>query len=85
MSDNAQLLAWTVEPAEATTSAALVLAWLVKRSIVEAMPTDSGLGSLAHPPGPNVLEAVVPAPEGAFGDFRTLQTNGMDVEHGSRS
>ena len=49
---------------EAAQVAARVLAALVTDGIVEALPTDSGLGALAHRPGPNVAAAVAPAREG---------------------
>jgi len=84
MGDGAQVLAARVEDREATATAARVLAWLVERGVVEATPTDSGLGALAHRPGPNVLDVVVGQTPGVM-DFRKLRTNGMHVEYSPRA
>lgn len=80
MSDNAEVLVWRVEAGERIARAAKMLAWLAKHEIVEALPTDSGLGSLAHRPGKRVKDVVV-AQEDGVADFLTLVTNGMEVEH----
>jgi hypothetical protein len=85
MSDSAQLLAAMID-GDATERAAQALAWLVERQIVEATPTDSGLGKLAHRPGAKALDAVQkpPAHMKNAADFRQLRTNGMDVEYTRR-
>lgn len=80
MSDRAQVLAFKVDGHSAQERAADVLAWLAGRGIIETLPTDSGLGALAHRPGPNALDAVVVAQEGGVFDFRNGRTNGMDVK-----
>ena len=84
MGDGAQVLAARVEDREATATAARVLAWLVERGVVEATPTDSGLGALAHRPGPNVLDVVVGQKPGVM-DFRKLRTNGMHLDYSRRA
>lgn len=84
MGDGAQVLAARVEDSEATATAARVLAWLVEHGVVEATPTDSGLGALAHRPGPNVLDFVVAQRPGVM-DFRKLRTNGMQVDFSRRA
>lgn len=80
MSDSAQVLAIAIPNAPTTTAeAAKLLAWLVAEGIVEAMPSDCGLGALAHGPGPNVASVLVKQEPG-FSDFRTLMTNGMAIK-----
>lgn len=86
MSDKAQILAFRIEGLEARDRSAEVLAWLVERGIVEALPTNSGLGSLAHRPGAKVLDAVVSPPDpSAYFDFRKGATNGMEVHSSIRA
>lgn len=74
MSDFSQALVLRVkEPAGA---AASCLAWLVARGIVEALPTDCVLGpELGHPPGPKLMEALVPQTTPPH--FLSLKTNGL--------
>jgi hypothetical protein len=84
MGDSAQILAFNVDGMEAQERAAKVLAWLAGEGIIESLPTDSGLQSLAHRPGPKVLEAVVAGPPGVF-DFRTGRTNGMEIHSSVRA
>jgi hypothetical protein len=83
MGDSAQIVAFKVDGLHARERAADALAWLAGRGVIEALPTDSGLGALAHRPGPNALEAVVAQKKGVM-DFRMLRTNGMEVRASSR-
>ena len=76
MSDSALVLVARVESPAAT--AARLLAHLAGAGIIEALPTDSALGSLGHRPGPRVLDAVVKLGSD-IADFRTLRTNGVEV------
>jgi len=71
---------------QASSLAARLIAFLVERGIVEAMPTDSGLVRLAHRPGPNASEAIISPPQDPsgtkrYGDFRELSTNGVEIEY----
>jgi hypothetical protein len=79
MSDRALVLGWAVDGSSSSLAARL-LAWLVERGVVEALPTDSGLTALAHRPGPRALEAVVPQKASVY-DFRTLVINGVELTH----
>jgi hypothetical protein len=95
MSTRFQLVAvkWKKDPGDLTSvtdRAGRILAWLVDRGVVEPMPTDCGIGELAHAPGPRALEVVLtPEWHGAHfrsaSDFRTHVPNGMELTiHGAR-
>ena len=79
MSDSAVVLVCNAE--EPFEAAAAVIALLVEREIIEAMPTDSALGALGHRPGKKWKDAVNALPRGSL-DLTRLRTNGMEVETG---
>ena len=86
MSDHAQVLAFKIDGHAAMERAAEALAWLAERGIIEPLPSDCGLGALAHRPGPKVLDAVKSPPEkGGYFDFRKGRTNGMEVHASMRA
>jgi hypothetical protein len=75
MSDSAvQLVALVKSP---SSIAAFVLADLAKSGIIEALPTDSALGALAHRPGPKLTAVEKLGP--TFVDFREMAVNGFEV------
>lgn len=80
MSDSAQVLAVNIPTGQTTELAAEILAWLADERIIDPLPTDSGLGRLAHRPGKDVNSAVVAQKKTTL-DFRTLRTNGMEIEY----
>jgi hypothetical protein len=89
MGNHSTTLAWRVDWRQASSLAARLIAFLVERGIVEAMPTDSGVTRLAHRPGPNANEAAISPPADPSGtkhyaDFRELSTNGVEIEYRPR-